>query len=231
MWGLIGDFNRQQGDFETSLVRADFNKKSNNFKEAALDYEHYLKFNPSNPVPYFSLADCYYFLNNIDNAVDSFKKGLSLIKSEPPESLLINYATILMVNKQFEESLVIVNKILINNSKSANAYLLKGQIYREINDGGKAFYFFTKAIEINSNFWNAWAERATVDYELNDFDREIEDFKNAFSLNKNLPAAFHTTHALALYKLGRNDEAKKQFELSIKLGDPVAERFYNKYFR
>lgn len=231
-WSSICKYNREIHDPKLSLARAEFSAANKFYSDAILDYEHYSKFYPADVVQYFNLANCYYSFNNLDKAILNFKKGLALTDeyNKASESVLNNYATLLNLNNQIDEALIIVEEMLKLNPKSANAFLLKGQIFNKKDDLGKAFFYLTKAIEINENFWQAWIIRSTVDYNLGDYEKEIDDYNKAISLNKEVHISYHTTTALALYKLGRKNEAKLQFEFSIGKGDTEAIDFYQKYF-
>lgn len=228
MWNLIGEFSREQNDPESSLRRAVLNKSNNNFKQAILDFNHYIKFHPELPLPYLNLADCHYFLDNNNAAIENYEIGISKMQGNIPEGHLYNYGGALMAVTKYEEAMTIANLILKQDNNYLYGNLLKGHLLWILDKYDQSFYYLTKSIEIDSKLWMGWAIRSKIDYALRDFNRAHNDFTNAHLLNPDLETHFYTTHAFALYELGKIDEAIKEFERAKLLGDPEAQRFYDK---
>lgn len=227
MWARIGEYNREHEDPETALPRANMHKANNNFKQAILDYNHYLKYKPEEALPYLHLADCYFFLDNYQEAIVNYENGIARITGEIPYDFFNNYGGALLDSGEYEKALTIADKV-VNQNKNSVSYLLKGQVLLQLDKYDVAFYYLTRAIEIDPKRWEPWATRAKLDYCLGDYYRVILDFKNAHLLNANLPAHYYTTHAFALNNIGKNDEALKEFERAKILGDPEAKAICEK---
>src|SRR5687767_7773365 len=164
MLNLTGEYNRDRENPETALARANMHKGNNNFRQAILDYNHYIKFNPEQPYPFLALADCHYFLDNNDAAIENYEKAISKAKTDVPHEFLNNYAGALYENGQYDKALKIVDSILERNKKFVFAYILKGQILLQLDKYDTAFYYLTKAIELDKLQWQGWATRMKVDY-------------------------------------------------------------------
>jgi tetratricopeptide (TPR) repeat protein len=225
LWAQIGEYNRELGDPETALNRANFNHDNGNFKQAILDYSHYLKYITDNPLPYFFLGDCYHFTHKDELAIPNYEAGISKTKGNAPLGFLNNYGSSLMNLERYEKALQVADLMLSQNSQYAPSYLLKGQILYMLDHNDKAFYYLTRAIELNTKVWQAWATRADVNYALGDYSQADYDFKNAHVIYSDLPAGYYTKHALALYKMGRKAEAIEEFERAKILGDSDAQGF------
>jgi tetratricopeptide (TPR) repeat protein len=228
MWNLIGEYNRDQENPETALARANMHRGNNNFRQAILDYNHYVKFNSEQPYPFLALADCHYFLDDKVAAIENYEKAISIAQTEIPHEFLINYAGSLCGIAHYEKALTVVNNILVRDKKFVFAYILKGQILLQTDKYDRAFYYLTKALELDKQQWQGWATRIKVDYCLDDYYRAISDYKNAIAIYPDLPVTYVTTYAFALFNSGEKKEAIKEFERAKLLGDPEATAVYEK---
>ncbi|MDP4087484.1 MAG: hypothetical protein Q8934_23250 [Bacillota bacterium] len=228
MWNLIGEYNRDQENPETALARANMHKGNNNFRQAILDYNHYIKFNSAQPYPFLALADCHFFLDDNNAAIENYEKAISIAKTEVPKEFLNNYAASLYGNALYDKALTVVDNILEHNKGFVFAYILKGQILLQLDKYDTAFYYLTKAVELDKKQWQGWATRMKVDYCLGDYYRVIYDYKNVIAIYADLPVTYITTYAFALYNSGKKEEAVKEFERAKLLGDPEAKAFYEK---
>lgn len=58
----------------------------------------------------------------------------------------------------------------------------KAWIYSLSNDGSQAIAFYTKSININSKFWQAYFNRGYTYFELEDYKKSLTDFKEIIKL-------------------------------------------------
>ncbi|MBR1617512.1 tetratricopeptide repeat protein, partial [bacterium] len=114
---------------------------------------------------------------NYQKAFDSFKKG--------------NTAdTIMYLNKSIE------------NKPTVQAYVELGKIYSKQNQYQKAIDAYTKAIEINPKYINAYIQRAKVCGDIEDYQCSLKDYE---TLKKLDPTNAEYYHASSLYKTNLKD--------------------------
>jgi len=223
-WDAIGKFNRESHP-ETTLERAQFHINNNNFYQAILDLDFYIKNNPTLPIGYLLLGRSYYLSNDYVNAIRAFNKGVSVSTKEVHNEFLYDYATVLWQTDKNTEALEITDKILIQDRDNIHGLLIKSQILFALHEYEKAFYYSVKVLELNNKIWQAWITRFNIDYCLEDFHRAISDFKKAQALNNDLPAREYTIYAASLLNNGEKEEAIKVFEKAMSLGDAEAKVF------
>jgi len=225
-WDTIGKYNRECHP-ETTLERAQLHIKNENFYQAILDLEFYTKNNPNQSLGFLLLGRCYFQNNDYVSAIKVFSKGVAFATSDVPIEYLHNYATALWENGENKEASEIADEILFLERDNIYGLLIKSQILFSLKEYEKAFYYSTKVLEINNKIWQAWTTRFSIDYCLRDYHRAINDFRKAQSLNNDLPAHEYSTYASSLLYIGQKEEAVKEFERAIALGDVDAKRLLN----
>ena len=117
----------------------------------------------------------------------------------------------------------ITNKIwniwIQTNDSSINADFNNGLESMHIGEFKESIYFFSKVIDKNPNFAEAWNKRATVYYILGDFNSSILDIKETLKLEPR--------HFGALDGLGLIFIHLQQFENAIEVYDQILKIFPN----
>lgn len=91
---------------------------------------------------------------------------------------------------KIKEALAEYQKILLNNKTCENCYYNIGAIYLDVNNDFKnAIIYFTKAIEINPNYTEAYFARAFSHLKLNDKKSAVADFKMCLKIQPNYEPA------------------------------------------
>jgi len=90
----------------------------------------------------------------------------------------------------FHEALKAVQSEIEINPENEQAYLMRGNIYFELDDIEAAIKDFERAIEINPNFSQAYHTRALVLVNIEDFEGAIINFSTAIEFSPNFALAY-----------------------------------------
>ena len=91
----------------------------------------------------------------------------------------------------------------------------------------KAIWHYTKAIELKSDFSEAYMNRGNVYEKKDDFDRAIQDFDTAIHLNPTFVEAYND-RGLVHYNKGDFNQAINDFETAIQLNPNLVEAHNNR---
>ncbi len=91
----------------------------------------------------------------------------------------------------------------------------------------KAIWHYTKAIELKSDFHEAYMNRGNVYTKKDDFDRAIQDFNTAIHLNPTFVEAYND-RGLVHYNKGDFNQAINDFETAIQLNPNLVEAHNNR---
>ena len=124
---------------------------------------------------------------------------------DSPYGKIFNPAYAACLQTQYQKGIDYVNKALKINDRSAKAYYLKGSIYRESGDTGRAISSLETAIEQDIKYENAFIDIAVM-YSARKNPIALEYYNNAIKIN---PYNENTIYARAklLQDLGKTDEA------------------------
>jgi tetratricopeptide (TPR) repeat protein len=110
-----------------------------------------------------------------------------------------------------------------NPELAENYFIERGQSARKAKEYGNAEKFFLRAVDINPQLSQGYAELGTNSYLAGEYDRSLEYFRKALALEPQR-AEYHHYLGLALEKSGNQDEAKTSFQRSAELGGPLETR-------
>ena len=82
----------------------------------------------------------------------------------------------LLYNSQFDDAFVIINKSLKYNPHDPEAWFILGNIYLNKKQVDSAFQAYSKAIEVDSTFGPAYANRAKILKERKKREEACHDF-------------------------------------------------------
>ena len=87
---------------------------------------------------------------------------------------------------------------------------------------------FTKAIEINPQFAQAYSNRGFAYSNLGDYNQAIKDYNRAIEINPQDAVAYYNRGGLAYGKLGNYNQAIKDYNKAIELNPQFAQAYYNR---
>ncbi|MEO0404196.1 MAG: tetratricopeptide repeat protein, partial [Bacteroidota bacterium] len=109
-----------------------------------------------------------------------------------PESIpcLLKCAEMNVHLRQYEDAIQQVNKALNVDDKYAEAYYIKGRIYKEIGDSSLAASSYQTATEVDPTYYDAYLEAGLL-YSQTGSDVALEFFKSAMDIRPNSVEALY----------------------------------------
>tara|TARA_B100001057_G_scaffold354569_1_gene356532 strand:- start:98 stop:1552 length:1455 start_codon:yes stop_codon:yes gene_type:complete len=158
-------------------------------------------------------------------AVDLHKKNkfheakkiyIDLLKVERNPQILRLLGLIEFDEKNYDESLKLLNESLQINPNNSECYSNRGLVNYKLKNIEKAIFDFKKAISIDKNNYNTFFNLGNLYKELGRLEESIENYSKAISINKNLYLAYHN-RALIKRLLFKFDDAIKDFDEALKI--------------
>lgn len=131
-----------------------------------------------------SLAKICVELEQTDKACEIMK---TLVSLAPTIINKTEYANILIDNKSYGEAQEIIEKIINENPKYIEGYVLQAKNYIQVRDFEAAFDSAQKVIELDQNNPNGYFYNAIALFEQGDRSFALESMKKAISLDVNNP--------------------------------------------
>jgi tetratricopeptide (TPR) repeat protein len=216
VYGLSTTDLQAKDIFQTGLEQ--FEAKQ--FQEAAASFSAYLEKNPDDVTALYNRGLCYYESNNLDNAIDDFKKVLTINSGninakENLSNALLKRANMAYEKDDTESALEDFDAYLELNPDDDVVLFNKGIIYSKTERKKEAVDEFTKAITKNAKT-EYFLNRALDYFILKDLDKCLSD------LNDVLKATPNDTTALWLrasinYEKDNYEAAKKDLDVLIQL--------------
>ncbi len=170
---------------------------------AKVELDKIVKENPENVFALNSLAQTDIELEQIDAACELMKKVVEL---EPTILNQTEYANILIDNQAFGEAQEVIEKILEENPKYIEGYILQAKNYIGIKDYDSAFDSAQEIINLDQNNSKGYFYNALALFDLGDTNFALESMKKAIALDVN-NAMYYVQMGEFYQKLGRNEDA------------------------
>lgn len=170
---------------------------------AKVELDKIVKENPKNDFALYSLAQICIDLDQINTASKLMDKVVTLAPT------LVNkteYANLLIENKSYGEAQEVIEKILEENPKYIEGYVLQAKNYIFMKDYECAFETAQEIIEIDQNNAEGYFYNALALFEIGDTNFAIESMKKAISLDVN-NAMYYVRMSEFYQKLGQNENA------------------------
>ena len=159
-------------------------------------------------------------------------EGISLIESalkkEATNFFIHNlYGVALMKIGKYQEARQSFLNAIRLNSNAPDIYFNLGVLNRATNEYNEAISFYSKCLEINEQYANAFFNRGNVYLDdLSDYKNAISDYQQFIRLIPNNPYGYYNL-GKALSLLNRHDEAIIHYEKAITLKPDYAEAYVN----
>lgn len=185
-------------------------------EEAINDAKRALRIDTTNAAYYLTEADVFFAANETRNAKDV----LELVVKKFPENTdgLLKLGELYYFVKQYENAFAKINQALKINENLAKGYYLKGNIYKEIGDTGKAISSLETAIEQDNKNYGAFLDLGLI-YAAKRSELAIEYYNNALRLNPTSSEALYAKAKL-FQDMGQMKEAIVGYEQILK-NDPT----------
>ena len=191
-------------DYENATVlNALIKSKTGDPVAAKVELDKIVKSNPKNDFALHSLAQICVDLNQNNLASELMAKVVELAPT------LVNkteYVNLLIENKSYGEAQEIIEKILEENPKYVDGYVLQAKNYIFMKDFDSAFDSAQQIIELSQNDSKGYFYNALALFEMGDVNFAIESMKKAISLDVN-NANYYVRMSEFYQKLGENENA------------------------
>lgn len=193
------------------------------FDDAISDSKRSIRMDSTNANYYLTEADIFFAANETRNAKDVLEK---IVKRFPENTDgLLKLGELYYFVKQYENAFAQINQALKVNENIAKAYYLKGSIYKEIGDTGKAISSLETAIEQDNKNYGAFLDLGLI-YAAKKSPLAFEYYNNALSIN---PSSTEVMYAKAklLQDVGKIKEAVDIYNQILKINVNHTFALYN----
>ena len=112
------------------------------------------------------------------------------------------------------------------NERSAQDWLLLGNLMDEKGEKNNAIFMYQKAIETDHKYYKAYYNLANIYLEEERYNMAIENYKKASRYKKDNPYLFYNM-GCAYLKQGKIKDAKNQFVKAVTIKNDIPELQYN----
>ena len=141
---------------------------------------------------------------------------IDLLKIDRNPQILRLLGSIELEEKNYEESLKLLNESLQINPNDSECYSNKGIVNFKLKNTAEAISDYNKAITLDKNNYNAFFNLGNLYKEINRLDESIENFNKAISINKNHYTAYHN-RAVVKRLLFKFDDAIRDFDEALRI--------------
>lgn len=110
--------------------------------------------------------------------------------------------------------------------RSAQDWLLLGNLYDEKGEKDNAIFMYQKAISTDKKYYKAYYNIANLYLAEEKYNQAVENYKKAIFIKKDNPYLFYNL-GCAYLKLGNVKKARSAFQQAVTLKNDVAEFHYN----
>ncbi|NQX91536.1 MAG: tetratricopeptide repeat protein [Flavobacteriales bacterium] len=159
-----------------------------NMIEALKDFDRGLQADPQNESLFLFKGETLFQQQTFKESFDTYQACIE----RNPESIpcLLKCAEMNVHLRQYEDAIKQVNKALSVDEKYAEAYYIKGRIYKEIGDSSLAVSSYQTATEVDPNYYDAYLEAGLL-YSQARSDVAMEFYNSAIDLKPNSVEAIY----------------------------------------
>lgn len=184
--------------------RALYYKSLGIYPKATADIYSALHIDSANVSYYLFAGELFLDMGEGEKAIGLMAKGINMVPEN--EDLYIKAIEYNYYMQQYEAALNFANDLIGINKYNADAYFLKGMIYKEIGQANKAISALQTCTEVDPEFYNAYMQLGLI-YSKQKDDIAIQYFENAMRLNEGSREAY--------YAIAYHYQRKKDFSRAI----------------
>lgn len=190
--------------------RANYYYNQEKFDASIDDLKKALKIDRTNYKYYHLLSDVYMDYFRSKDALQTMETCVHFIPQFIPSLLKLSETQLIL--KQYEESLMTVNKVLSLDDQNSEAFFMMGMNYRATDDKNRAINSFQMATELNPELIDAWMILGELFEERNN-PLALQYYQAAIDLEPTNPITYHSK---AFY-LQNNNQVKEALEVYRKI--------------
>lgn len=214
---IIKDILKQDpGDPDANAAFADTFMLTRNFKQANVYFRKGLERDPEHRSSLFGYAQTSWYLDKIDVAKKTFTK---LTELDPTNDMAWAYlAKLAGESRNYAKALDYIKTALKYENNSYYHWLDAGSYYLGVNDYDNADKAWTRAIEIDPNYFLAYTYRGGLRDERARYKEALADYQNVIRCNPKYYYAYESA-ALLAWRVENWEEALKNF-IKAQEGNP-----------
>jgi len=161
--------------------RGKIKQDSEDFSGAILDFNGAIEINNQYALPYLNRGGAKFMIKDYSGAVQDFNRDI-LLEKHPSKAFYFRGLSYASLGK-FDKAIDDLNHFISVVGDDKFAYFHKGRILCVINKTDEALKSFTKAIKTDPHFFEAYSERALLNYRLRNLNGSINDCNAALLIN------------------------------------------------
>jgi predicted O-linked N-acetylglucosamine transferase (SPINDLY family) len=180
---------------------------------------------PNVPLLYNILGVCYKAQGKIQNALEMFRKAVSLKTdyAEAYNNLGISYLQL----KRLDDAKESFVSAISASPEFHNAYFNLGFTQKKLGDLKNALKTYEKLISLKPNYPEAINNHGSVLRDMGEFSLAIKSYKTAIEQKPDYAEAYNNLGSV-LKELGDLKEALENYNIAIELNQNFAEAYYNR---
>jgi tetratricopeptide (TPR) repeat protein len=154
---IVNDqIRKDPGNLDLYLRRSKIYMQKNDYAASLMDIERVLAIDSSNPNYLIAAADIYFFTGRFTRA----KEVLDRAVKENPDNIdsKLRLAQLHHFLTNFEEEIALLDQVLKIDVHNAQAYFMKGMMFKEQGDTAKAISSMQTAVEQDPDHYNAYIQ-------------------------------------------------------------------------
>ena len=200
-----------------------------NYNNAAQNFEESVRLNPNNPYAYSQLGSIYSKQTQYEKAIAAYQKALNLNPNDYQASFGMGMAHLRL--NQHQQAVSALIRCTSINPKFPDAFYNLGLAYQTLEQWENAAKAYQQFIQINPGpAWTGYSQLGSVYIKMERYDQAITAFQEVIKSN---PSDLKATYNLAYsYDMsGQYDQAVPLYRKLIDLNPKDAKTYYGLLFR
>ncbi len=200
-----------------------------NYKNAAHDFEESVRFNPNNPYAYSQLGAIYNKQTQFEKAIEAYQKALGLNPNDYQASFGLGTAHLRL--NQHQQAVSALIRCTSSNPRFPDAFYNLGLAYQNLEQWENATKAYQQFIQINPGpAWTGYNQLGSVYLKMQRYDQAITAFKEVIKSNpSDLKAIYNLAYSYDMS--GQIDQAVPLYRKLIELNPKDAKAYYGLLFR
>ena len=203
--------------------RSEIFMQKNNIKQAFDDINKAVTIDTTKIDYFLALADICFKGLQIQKSIDAYKKAISINPKSTEAHMKLSELYLYL--KAYPSCLSEANEALKIDRNIAKAYFIKGFAYKETGDTSKAISSFQTAVEIQSDYYDAYIQLGNIEA-ARKHKIALQYYNNALRLQPNSTEALYN-RGLLFQNMGELDKAIIDYTFILKIDNRYADAHYN----
>jgi len=186
--------------------------------------EQWIRTDPKSPQPHASLGQAFYKQQNLDKAVEHYRKALEIDRANA--ETLTNLGMALAMQAKFDEAITQFERALMLKPDDAKTYNDMATAFKLKGDNEQAVSYYKLAIKTNPHYGEAYYNLAATLQSQGKFDQAVKLYKKTIELNPDNFEA-HNNLGNILQLQGKLDQAVRCYEEVLRINPGYAKTHHN----